>query len=312
MSKYRKRLPQLNGYPCITDGGLETTMCFQDGLELPEFAAFPLLQEEGGEVYFNDYFSRYLSLARARNVGFILESVTWRASADWGARLGYTRAALAEVNRKAVEMLVRIREKYETARTPIVISGNIGPRGDGYQADSRMTEAEAESYHSEQIAVFSETEADMVSGFTLNYVEEAIGIARAAKRFDIPAVISFTVETDGRLPTGETLREAITRVDKATGSSPAYYMINCAHPTHFHHVISVDEPWLQRIAGIRANASARSHEELDNSEELDTGNPQELGIQYLELKNRLSSLTVFGGCCGTDHRHVEAISAACL
>ena len=163
-----------------------------------------------------------------------------------------------------------------------------------------------------KIETFSKTDADMLSVLTLNYVQEAVGIARAAKAFNMPAVISFTVETDGKLPTGQTLKNAIEQVEDETDQAPAYYMINCAHPTHFEDIVSSGEPWLQKIRSLRANSSTCSHAELDEAEELDDGNPEELGAQYRELRKKLPNLNVLGGCCGTDHRHIEAICEACV
>jgi len=208
-------------------------------------------------------------------------------------------------------LLADIRRKYETPYTPIVISGNIGPRGDGYNVDHAMYANEAADYHGEQIAVFRDTECDMVSGFTLNYVEEAIGIVRAAKKAEMPVVISFTVETDGKLPTGQTLKDAILETDLKTDRAPAYYMLNCAHPTHFADALAKDEPWTRRLRGLRANASMRSHAELDAAPDLDAGDPVQLGRQYRDLRSRMKQFTVLGGCCGTDHRHVEQIRFAC-
>jgi homocysteine S-methyltransferase len=206
-----------------------------------------------------------------------------------------------------------LRDAYATDRTPIVIEGVLGPRGDGYKADLRMTEEEAEDYHSKQIEAFRDSAADMIGAFTLTYPEEAIGIARAAARNGMPAAISFTVETDGRLRSGESLGTAIGRVDAAcNGCAPAYYMINCAHPSHFEHAITTGEPWVERVRGLRANASTMSHAELDEATELDAGDPADLGRRYRRLRERMPHLCVLGGCCGTDHRHVAAICEACL
>lgn len=310
-AKYRSALPQLGDGLFLTDGGIETTLIFHDGLDLPDFAAFVLLKTPEGRAALRNYFLKYAEIARRYGAGLILESATWRASADWGGKLGYAPGELAEANRAAIDLLEKIRTDTETERTPVVISGCLGPRGDGYVANKTMSEAEAENYHREQIGTFSGTPADMVTAITMNYAEEAVGIARAARGAGMPVAISFTVETDGRLPTGQTLKEAIGRVDTATSSYPAYYMINCAHPTHFERVLTGGEPWLQRIRGLRANASRKSHAELNESTELDSGNPEELGTQYAGLTRRLSRLNVMGGCCGTDHRHVERIAGAC-
>jgi S-methylmethionine-dependent homocysteine/selenocysteine methylase len=192
-----------------------------------------------------------------------------------------------------------------------VISGNIGPRGDGYDPGKAMSADEAHAYHGWQVELFRDAGADCVSAFTMTNVGEATGVARAAQAAGMPSVISFTVETDGRLPAGDTLGAAITAVDAATDGAPAYYMINCAHPTHFEDVLDAGSEWVKRLGGVRANSSRRSHAELDNAPELDAGNPAELGEQYGDLLRRFPQITVLGGCCGTDHRHVECISRAC-
>lgn len=312
MAQYRNHLPQLSSDLFLTDGGIETTLLFHEGLDLPDFAAFDLLKYQAGQQALQKYFRTYASLARNYQVGLILESATWRANPDWGTKLGYSPEALAEMNRKAIALLHDIRHDYETEHSRMVISGCIGPRGDGYIPADAMTADEAAHYHRTQIETFRDANADLVTAITMNYVEEAIGITRAAQAVNIPVVISFTVETDGNLPTGQSLEDAIVQVDQATDQFPVYYMINCAHPTHFAETLTANEPWLERIRGIRANASTKSHAELNESETLDDGNPEELGSQYRELKNKLKNLNVLGGCCGTDDRHVEAICKACL
>jgi S-methylmethionine-dependent homocysteine/selenocysteine methylase len=311
MSKYRKHLPQTGNGLFLTDGGLETTLVFHDGRELPCFAAFTLLENETGFARLRRYFDDYLAIARRHGVGAVLEAPTWRANADWAAKLGYDAAALADVNRRAIGLMLELRDAYETARTPMVISGNLGPRGDGYRAERRMSTHEAQTYHARQIDTFADTDADLISAFTINYSDEAIGIVAPAGEADMPAVISFTVETDGRLPSGETLAEAIERTDAETGGYVAYYMLNCAHPTHFQTVLNAGGGWRDRIRGLRANASRKSHAELDESTELDPGNPEELGREYRDLRTVLPGLNVLGGCCGTDHQHIDAIFHAC-
>jgi S-methylmethionine-dependent homocysteine/selenocysteine methylase len=284
----------------ITDGGMETTLIFRQGLDLPHFAAFVLLDDPDGIDALRDYYRSYIEIAQGRGVGIVLDTPTWRANQDWGEKLGYDADALADVNRRAVALL-------EELRTPAVrVSGCVGPRGDGYQVGTEMTAEEAERYHAPQIETFAQTTADLVSALTLTYVAEAIGIVRAAQGTEV--VISFTVETDGRLPSGQSLGEAIQHVDEETGGTVAYFMVNCAHPTHFARVL--EGQWLERLQGVRANASKKSHAELDEAEELDEGDPAELAERYRELSERLPSLSVVGGCCGTDHRHIDAVCAA--
>jgi S-methylmethionine-dependent homocysteine/selenocysteine methylase len=312
MAQYRHNLPQLSGDLFLTDGGLETTLIFHDGLDLPSFAAFDLLKHQAGYQALQKYFRTYAAMARNYQVGLILESATWRANPDWGTKLGYSNTTLAECDRLAIELLHNIRQEYETQQNPMVISGCLGPRGDGYIPTDAMTADEAQRYHQPQIATFRDADADLVTAMTMNYVEEAIGITLAAQAAEMPVVISFTVETDGKLPTGQSLKDAIQQVDAATNNGPVYYMINCAHPTHFADTLVAGEPWLERIRGLRANASTKSHTELNESESLDDGNPAELGSQYRDLKTKLQNLNVLGGCCGTDDRHLEAICKACL
>ena len=311
MAQFRKDLPQLAGDFFITDGGIETTLIFLEGFELPDFAAFDLFKHKDGEAALRKYYRAYTGLAQRFGIGLILESATWRASADWGAQLGYGAKEMADVNRQSIALLEEIRNENAGEVNKVVISGCLGPRGDGYKPVNTMSQKDAQRYHQKQIQTFEDTAADMVTALTMNYVEEAVGIVRAAENADMPVVISFTVETDGQLPSGQTLRAAIEQVDSATSFYPSYYMINCAHPTHFEHVLAEDEPWTQRVRGLRANASRKSHEELDESSELDIGDPLELGKQYAQLKRRLSQLSVMGGCCGTDDRHIEQIAAAC-
>lgn len=306
MPRYRDDLPQLKGGLFLTDGGLETCLMFHDGFELPEIAAFVLLDSDDGRERLRRYFRRYADIAREYNTGFILESMTWRASRDWGRKLGYYGKDLAEMNRKGIELLEEIREDYEGYIPHQVISGCMGSRGDGYRADIVMTADEAEAYHREQIATFRSTEADLVTAFTIPCSSEAIGIVRAAKAEEMQVVISFTTETGGRLPSGESLKEAIEKVDVATNGFAAYFMINCAHPTHFIDLLE-DAPWSKRIRAVRANASKKSHAELDHATELDSGDIEELAGDYLRLADRLKNLNILGGCCGTDHRHIAEI-----
>jgi len=309
MKIYRKNVSELEEKIFLTDGGLETTLVFEHGFDLPAFASFTLLNKEEGRTAMRDYYLPYIDLAKQNQFGFILEGSTWRASKDWGEKIGYNTRELEKVNYEGIELLAKLRKTHETDTTPILISGCIGPRGDGYIPAVKMDAQEAQKYHTAQIQTLSKTEADLVSAFTINYAEEAIGITRAAQQVDIPVVISFTLETDGRLPSGQPLGDAIEEVDQETQNGPAYYMINCAHPSHFKHVLQTDAVWKERIHAVRANASCKSHAELDESEELDSGNPEELGNEYIDLVKLLPNLNIFGGCCGTDIRHLRKICA---
>jgi homocysteine S-methyltransferase len=304
---YRRALPQMDGTVLLTNGGMETTLVFLDGFDLPCFASFPLLEREDGRVALTRYFEPYLDVARQHATGFLLEAMTWRANPAWGAQLGYSLDDLAEANRRSIRFVEEIRDREEVPGRPFVISAPIGPEGDAYDPASHLTAEEAEAFHSWQIGILAETGVDFVAGFTITYVEEAIGIVRAATAAGMPVVISFTVETDGRLPSGQPLAEAIEEVDRRTDAVAAYFMVNCAHPSHFLSTLDGPGPW-HRLLGVRANASTKSHAELDESEVLDDGDPAELARGYLSIRERLPHLTVLGGCCGTDHRHIATVA----
>jgi homocysteine S-methyltransferase len=305
-------LPQLEDRLFLTDSGLETTLIFMDGIDLPEFAAFVLMETADGRRRLQEYFAAHARIAWHAGTGFIAEAPTWRANPDWGGKLGYDRARLDECNRDAIALLAELRAFDERGAREFVISGCVGPRGDGYDASARMSPGEAEAYHTEQIESFAEAEADMVCALTLTHIEEAIGITRAARNAGLPVAISFTVETDGLLPSGASIGEAIDIVDAVTGGGPEYYMLNCAHPTHFRPGLRPGEEWVERIRGIRANASRRSHAELDETDALDSGDPDDLAAEYIRLISDFPAMTILGGCCGTDQRHVKAIAERCV
>ena len=304
-------LPQLN-QSFLTDAGLETDILFNRGIDLPHFSSVTLLKTEVGQQALEDYFCGFLELAKRMGSGLILESATWRASSDWAGLLGLSETELDALNHAAIQMLVRLRKTYQSVVPHIIISGCIGPRGDGYDPGKIMSTEEAEAYHSHQASVLAAAGADMLTGITMTNIPEAIGLARAARALDAPVAISFTVETDGRLPTGDRLANAVAAVDEAVSAYPAYYMINCAHPTHFASALEQDADWTSRIRGVRANASRCSHAELDAMTELDMGDIAELAALHRELRQMFPNITVLGGCCGTDLRHVTAIAEACM
>ena len=293
----------------VTDAGLETWLCFDRGIDLPAFAAYPLAASADGREVLTEYYEHYTAIATTADAAVVLEAPTWRANPDWAATLGDDRPALAGRIADAVDVVHALREGWH-GRQPFLVGGAVGPRGDGYRIDHAMSPDEAAEYHSFQMDCMAGTPIDVATAMTICYVEEAIGITQAAQQAALPVVISFTLETDGRLPSGMSLGEAIEATDDATGGYPTHYMLNCVHPTHFEHVLDGNAPWAARIGGLRANASTVSHAELDEAEELDAGDPHDLAARYVNLCSSLPALHVVGGCCGTDHRHVEAIVAA--
>lgn len=290
----------------LADGGLETSLIFHQGLDLPLFAAFPLVERDDGRAALSTYWEPYLAMARAYGVGFVVDTATWRANADWASRLGYDADRIRAVNVAAA----RFARELGADVADSIVNGVVGPRGDGYVIDEMMTADEAARYHTAQIAALAEAGVDQVTALTLTYAQEAIGFVRAATQVGVPSVVSFTVETDGSLPSGQSLQDAIELVDDETEHAPTGFMINCAHPIHIEPAL-VDGPWLRRITGIRANASTMSHADLDAADGLDEGDPLDLAEHYRRLLPLLPAVQVLGGCCGTDHRHVAAIGEAC-
>jgi homocysteine S-methyltransferase len=294
--------------PFLTDGGFETSLFFIDGFEAPEFAAIVLLDDPAARAAMERYFDRFLAMAKTAGTGYVLDTNTWRGCVAWAPKLGRTEADMERLNRDAVRFAKAIRHRWETRVSPILLNGVIGPAGDGYAPAIALDAATSERLHTPQITAFKEEGVDMLSAITMTHVGEAVGIVRAAETAGLPVVISFTVETDGRLPTGETIGEAIAATDAATGNAPLYYMVNCAHPDHFRGAFEAQDEWIWRIGGLRANASRLSHAELDVAEELDDGDPAEFGQLHADLAELVPNLRVVGGCCGTDHRHVGCVS----
>lgn len=300
-------LPHRAGGLFLAYTGMETDLLFTQGVDLPGFASYPLLETEEGRARLEGYYRDMIRLGAKHGTGVILESPTWVASRDRGRAIGYSPARLADLNRRAIAHMCAARRTH--GDQPTIVSANIGPRGDAYAPQDQMSAKQAEDYHAEQLAVLAQTNVDLISAYTLAYTDEAVGIVRAARRFGLPAVIAFTLETDGRLPTGACLEDAISEVDAQTDGYTAYFMINCAHPDHFSHVLCASGP-TQRVRGIVANASRCSHAELEAATKLDDGSPQELGRQLAQMRRSFGQICVLGGCCGTDMRHMACIAAA--
>lgn len=303
-------LPQLAGGLFLSDGGQRTSLVFLDRIELPHFAAFVLLDDELGRERLKRYYVPYLEIcADLPGAGFVLETPTWRANPDWANLLGVDAARLRSINIEAAVLMCTLRDRWAPRLGgPIVVSGIIGPRGDGYVAAAPGSVEDAATYHMLQAEALAAGGVDMLAAVTMTTSAEALGVALAAQRVGLPVAVSFTVETDGHLPNGELLGEAIERVDAS--APPAYFAINCAHPSHFFSTLEADGPWAGRVRGIRANASTKSHAELDKSIEIDIGDPSDSAQRYRGLRSVLPNLNVLGGCCGTDWRHLRAVRDA--
>jgi S-methylmethionine-dependent homocysteine/selenocysteine methylase len=307
----QSELPQLNKRDMTCGGGFETWLQYVDGFELRHFCAFELLNDKRGVDCLKDYQRKLVEAAVANKFGVINEGLHYRASRDWGELIGFSREALEEINISGIEFYKDFAREYDSPDTPMLVGGVIGPRGDAYNVGRTPDAAEAEDYHSEQILTFKRAGADIVSALTFSSTEEAIGIARAAKAADIPVVISFFVAKGGKLNGGDTLEEAIKRVDAATENAPAYYMINCTHPTEFEPALT-DGAWTERLGGFMPNAVAMETLELCKLGHLEDGDPEELGGQMATLARRFPHVHVWGGCCGTEGRHIGQITQKVL
>ena len=293
--------------PFLSDGGLETDLIFHEGADLPLFASFVLLDSAEGREMLRRYVVSYLDMAQAAGRGFVLGTPTWRANGGWGPKLGLDDSGIRDVNRRAVGFARDLRDAHSW-RDQILIEGALGPAGDGYAPEQLLNPTEAARLHSAQLETFAAEGVDMATAYTITHPGEAVGMVNRARELGLPFALSFTVETTGRLPTGQDLASALGEVETATDGYCRFYGINCAHPEHF--VDQLPSGWLNRIGVIRPNASRCSHAELDEATELDDGDPEEFGALYAKMAKRLPELRVIGGCCGSDMRHIKAVMAA--
>ena len=310
-----------SGARFLTFAGGETHLLFQQGFPLREFCAFEVLRDDRAfERMTNAVLRPIIDAAAAGGFGVITDCFLWRASPDYMAKLGYAPADVRRFNHEGVAMVRRLllaaASRPGGHPGPLVLAADPGPRGDGYKLDAgqRLDAEAARAYHMPQLAALAETDVAVVTALTMTSVAEAVGLGRAARDVGLPLIISPTVETDGTLPDGTSLGEFVTRVDEALGGDPLFYMVNCAHPTHVERTLEAarqrGEPWLKRFRGFRANASAKSHQELDEATELDRGDVADLAARVAGLRGRYD-LWAIGGCCGTDAEHLGAIAAAC-
>lgn len=307
MGTQRPRLPHESDRLFLTDGGTETWLIHKRGLEVPHFSSFHLLRDRAATEAIRGYYRAFAAIAVDHGTAFIFDSLTYRASRDWGALFGYSREALEDANHACLALYREVASEAGLVDDDVVISGCVGPMRDAYEGNDAPSADAAEAYHRAQIATFRKADVDVVTALSLSSSQEALGIARAGRAAGVPVAISFMVEKDHRLQSGETLHAAIEAVDRATDRAVAYYLINCAHPLDFGPALA-HEPWIERVRGVRANASKHDHAFLSRMDHLDEGDADELAGQYGDLKARFPHMNVFGGCCGTDFHHVRKIS----
>ena len=305
-------LPQLAGKICLTEGGIETYMQYKKGHEFRHFCLFDLMNRPDALADLRTYHEQLIKVALKHKVGAVLDGVHYRTSRDWGELLGYSKQGLKEVVIQGIEFYKDLSRQHQTADSPMPVSGVVGPRGDAYKIGRVMSAEEAEDYHSEQLETMKQAGADFATALTFNQVDEAIGVVRAARTVGLPAVVSFALGADGKLKSGVDLSDAIETVDEATGNGPAYFMVNCTHPVDFARAFETPGSWVERLKGLRPNASSLAHGVLCQLGRLEEGNPVELGQQMADMARRFPHINVWGGCCGTDAVHVDEIAKAVL
>lgn len=299
--------PLLSERCAVADGGIETALDERLGQQLPEFAAFTLLETEPGRAALAEYYRPFIELAAAAGVPLVLDTPTWRANRDWGALLGYDAVRLDSMNSSAARLTRETAERL-APNLQLTISGCVGPRYDE-GTEKTMTATESETYHEPQVRALAAAGVDRVTAVTMGDPWEVQGIVRAARATGVAVVVSFAVGPDGRLPSGISLGRAILEVDEDSDAYPLGYFVNCAHPDEA--ALSLGSQGAseaetravgERIIGFRLNAA--HHGEAGSGD-----SPERFARSTLALRELAPGARVFGGCCGTDAPHIAAIAA---
>ncbi len=294
----------------LTEGGTETEIMYRHGFELPEFAMFPLLDTPKAVRALRSIFRAHLDVAAEFGLSFLLTGLDYRASPDWGAKLGYSPQALSDANMQSIEFLREISEGYEGQIPRLLIGGCLGPRGDAYGLNQNITAESAEDYHAVQLETLKKSGVDFAVAATFNNVPEAVGVSRAAARIGVPLFVSLTLDSTHRLKSGPSLGDAITEIDALAGeAAPEFYLLNCSHPLEYEPALD-DGKWIKRLRGVRPNASKMEKIALCKLGHIEDGNPVELGEQIGDLSYRYTHMDIFGGCCGTGDSHLREIAKA--
>jgi homocysteine S-methyltransferase len=307
MTDQRPFPPQKAGRLYLTEGGTETELLYKYGFALPQFALFPLLDNPQAVSKMREMFQSYLDVAVRHKMCALMGGLDYRASPDWGALLGYSPQSLADANLRSIEFLRDIAREYASDIPDIVIEGLIGPRGDAYERNASITVDEAEDYHSVQLETLKRANVDLALAITFNNVPESIGVARAAVKIGVPLAISLTLDGTSKLSSGPRLGEAITTIDRETDHAPEFYLVNCSHPVEYESAIEPDG-WIDRVRGVRPNASRMEKMALCQIGHLEDGDPVELGKLCGDLARRYPHMDIWGGCCGTWDRHLDEIA----
>ena len=294
------------GLRYLTEGGQETELMYGYGFDLPQFALFPLLDDPAAVTRLTSMYQAVLEVAVRHEMGVVLGGLDYRASPDWAGLLGLDAAALAKYQRRSVDFLRQVSAPYRDRLPHILIVGTVGPQGDAYERNERVTADSAETYHAVQVATLAAAGVDVVLAMTFTSADEAIGVVRAARAQRLPVIVSF-------MPGGPDepgLGSMIRRVDDATDGYPVCYGLNCSHPLEFGPQLEHGGEWTRRIGVLRPNASSKDKVELCQIGHLERGDPVDLARRMGELAQRMPHVSAWGGCCGTWDEHLELIAAA--
>lgn len=304
MSSFPEQKP---GLYYLTEGGVETEILYKWGYELPHFAMFPLLERSDARSVIRDMYKRYLDVTARYGLAALMGGFDYRASPDWGAKLGYSRQGLHDATIGSIEFLRELAGEYQGALSDTRIMGYVGPRGDAYLGKSRMSVEESRDYHSVQVQTLKTAKVDLITAMTFNAIDEAIGVVEACRAADIPVSISFSLDSSHHLNTGPSLKDAIAQVDAATDHYTSFFGLNCSHPYEFEPAID-ETDWMKRVRVIRPNAAKMDKISLCKLGHLEEGNPVELGQQMASVLDRFPHMDIWGGCCGTCETHLEEIA----
>jgi len=307
MVKHTTFPPQNRGRFYLTEGGTETELMYKHGFELPHFAMFPLLDNPKAVSKMREMFRSYLDVAAEHDFCALMGGLDYRASPDWGDLLGYSPASLSDANLQSIEFLRELANEYSSQVPEILIQGLIGPRGDAYERNETISENEAEDYHSVQLETLKKANVDSALAITFNNIPESVGVARAAAKIGVPLAISLTLDSNSKLHSGPSLADAITAIDEQTNQAPEYFLINCSHPLEFEPAIEPGD-WIQRVRGVRPNASKMDKMALCQIGYLEDGDPEELGRLCGDLARQYPHMDIWGGCCGTWDNHLNEIA----
>ncbi len=304
----------LDSYPIILGEGSMYERLRRGASETfdPEIAYGGMLYDEKGREVLADTHREYLDIGQRHGLPMLAGTPTWRANAE---RIARSRHADRPVNQDGSDFIREVRDSYGPNAAPILIAGITGPAGDGYKPEEAPDEKGAITFHAPQIAALASSGIDLFKVQTLPACGEACGIARLISDTGVPYVVSFVIRRDGTLLDGTPLEQAIARIDDQTPNPPFGYNINCVHTSVFTAALNAiherDPGTVARIFGIDANTSAKTPEELDDLEQIDTEAPVDFGRNVFALREAFG-LRYLAGCCGSSTDHIAELARHCV